>query len=124
MSYLRHPSTIFLLSIIAYWLTASIFVIEERDLWLDEGFTFLFVKSDSSVFWQLMFGNEMNMLPYYLLVRPFALVGLDAVELRYLSLVPALLTILIFFRFSASFFSRPVAIIATFFFATNPLFIR
>lgn len=122
--YWRRSSIIFLVCIVAYWLAASIFVIEERDLWLDEGFTLLFVKSSTDVFWDLVLGNEMNMLPYYIAVRPFALMGLDAVDLRYLSLVPAVATILLMYRFSAVFFSQRLALLATFFIATNPLFIR
>lgn len=124
MLYRRRSSIIFLACICAYWLAASIFVIEERDLWLDEGFTFLFVRSSTDVFWELILGNEMNMLPYYLAVRPFALLGLDAIDLRYLSLIPAAATILLVFHFSGRFFSQRLALLATYFVATNPLFIR
>ena len=122
--YRQRSAIVFLLCIFIYWLFASIFVIEERDLWLDEGFTFLFVKSSSDVFWDLILGNEMNMMPYYLAVRPFAQLGLDAIDLRYLSLIPAAATIFLVFHFSTSFFKQRLALLATYFVATNPLFIR
>ncbi|WP_405420074.1 hypothetical protein [Marinobacter flavimaris] len=117
-------STLAFAALVLYWFTGSVFVIETRDIWLDEGFTFLFVKSDAEVFRTLVLGNEMNMAPYYALVRPFAMNGLETIELRYLSMVPAFATIVALFWFCRRHFSEGVALLASFILVANPLFIR
>lgn len=124
MLHLPKRSILLFAAFAVYWLVASIFVIQVRDIWLDEGFTFLFLNSEADVFQGLILGNEMNMAPYYLLLRPFALLGIDTVELRYFSLLPAFATIVLLFWFCRRQFSEGLALFASFILIANPLFIR
>ena len=94
MLYLPQRSTLLFIVFILYCFAASICVIEGRDIGLDERFKFLFLNSEPDVFSGIVIGNEMNMAHYYLLARPFAPLGGNAIKLRYISMVPALATIL------------------------------
>lgn len=102
----------------------SLFVALNRNVWVDEAFTFSFVNAD----WQTLIGlivtEELNMAPYYIFLKALASIDNSVVTLRLFSTIPALLLLLTVYYFCRNYLSVRYSLLICLFIATNQLFIR
>lgn len=98
--------------------------LDAKSLWFDEGFSVWLARLDWSAAWQLMRGQEANMMLYYALLHLWLRLGLSEVAVRSLSTVAAVACIVPFYFLGVRVLGARYALLASFLLASNAFFIH
>lgn len=113
----RPGSAVALLSALA--LCLRLLLLGRKSLWLDEAMSFYFAQLDAASFRHLLWTRELNMAPYYLLLRQWVRLGSSESWLRLLSVLPAVLNIGVVYAIGARLWSHRVGMLAGLLLAVN-----
>jgi mannosyltransferase len=83
-----------------------------QSLWLDEAMSYHFARLDGAAFRHLLWTRELNMAPYYLLLRGWTEWGTSEAHLRLLSVIPAVLTVGVVYAIGARLWSHRAGVLA------------
>ena len=100
-------------------LCLRLLLLGRQSLWLDEAMSFHFAQLDPASFRHLLWSRELNMAPYYLLLREWLHFGSSEPWLRLLSVIPAVLTIGVVYAIGARLWSHRVGVLAGLLLAVN-----
>ncbi len=104
-------------------LGATLLLVWQRELWLDEGYTYAFISAPAGIFWSLITGSEMNMAPYYLLTAAARRLTAAPWLLRLISFALSAATLVLLYRLAIQQFGKDVAVMATALLALNHYFV-
>jgi mannosyltransferase len=111
--------TVALLSTIALSFVVRVIALGSKSVFADELASFGFAQMSWQEFWRLITSREANMALYYVLLRFWIHIHASVAFLRFLSVIPAVATVLIVYLIGKKLFSRPVALLAALLFSLN-----
>jgi mannosyltransferase len=98
--------------------------IGDKSFWVDEGFSYAFVKLDWSDLWDLLTEREANQGLYYLVLKPWLTLGENESVIRVLSASFAVATIPITYALGARLFGTRLGLVAGLLMAVNGFFVQ
>lgn len=116
--------TLLVIGIVAIGALLRLLRLGAPSFWLDEALSVAFARLPWPQFVHLMQTRELNMLPYYLVLRGWIHLGASEWTVRSLSAIFSIATLPIFYRLSSRLFGARVGLIAVFLLALNPYHIR
>jgi mannosyltransferase len=96
----------------------------EKSFWLSEAFSVAFAKLSWPDFWQIVSEREANQGLYYLLLRPWIVLGEGEAVVRSLSVIFAAATIPVIYALGARLFGQRVGLVAGLLMAVNGFFVQ
>jgi mannosyltransferase len=120
----RRRDTVLLVAIIAIGASLRMFHLGAPSFWVDEALSVEFARLSWPRFVHLMQTRELNMLPYYLLLRVWIHLGTAEWIVRSLSVVCSIATLPILYRLGVRLFSVRVGQIGVALLALHPYHIR
>ncbi len=121
---LRHRDTLLVGGIIAIGIALRILYLGAPSFWLDEALSVAFARLSWSRFAHLTVSRELNMLPYYLLLRGWIRLGTEEWIVRSLSALCSIATLPLFYRLGTRLFGARVGRIGVALLAVHPYHIR
>jgi hypothetical protein len=101
-----------------------LFRIDSESIGLDESFSVLTAASPDSRFWELVLADQARMSAYYVVLRPWLLLGDSMAWVRGLSVLFAILALPVVCAVGARLFNARAGVIAALLLAASPFFIR
>src|SRR5271165_744937 len=83
-----------------------------KSFWLDEIASVAISRRPPAFFWHFLWHDEGNMALYYVLLRPWLRLGYGEATVRFLSVIPGVLSIPIMYLLGARLFGRRVGILS------------
>lgn len=117
----RLPTAAVLAVIVGGSAVLKLWDIGGKSFWLDEAFSVVFVRAPWTAFVHELTTREANMGLYYLLLRPWLLIGSDETTVRLLSAIPAVLTIPVVYGIGARLIGPRTGLVAALLLAIDPL---
>lgn len=118
-AFLEKRTSFLLILLSGLALVCRVICLGRKSLTGDESVTYLLAKADWHKFWQEISSHELNMLPYYTLVRGWIHLGTSEFMLRLLSALFAVTTVPLLYLLARRFFGRDVALVASLLLAVN-----
>lgn len=119
-----HRDTLLVGGIIAIGAALRMLYLGAPSFWLDEALSISFAKLPWPRFAHLMVSRELNMLPYYLLLRGWIRLGTEEWVVRSLSALCSIATLPLFYRLGTRLFGARVGQIGVALLAVHPYHIR
>ena len=119
-----HRDALLLAGIIAIGGVLRLLHLGAPSFWLDEALSVAYARLPWAQFAHLMQSRELNMLPYYLILRGWLHLGAAEWVVRSLSAICSIATLPLFYALGARLFGSRVGLIAVLLLALNPYHIR
>jgi uncharacterized membrane protein len=120
----RRRDTIVVATIIAIGAALRLLYLGAPSIWLDEALSIAYARMPWPQFTHLMATRELNMLPYYLLLRAWIHLGTQEWIVRSLSVICSIATLPLFYRLGARLFGERTGQIGVALLALNPYHVR
>jgi 4-amino-4-deoxy-L-arabinose transferase-like glycosyltransferase len=120
----RRRDTLIVVGIVAVGTALRVFHLGAPSLWLDEALSIAYARLSWPQFVHLMATRELNMLPYYLLLRIWIHLGTQEWIVRSLSVICSVATLPMLYRLGARLFGERVGQISVALLAVHPYHIR
>ncbi len=91
-----------------------------KSFWIDEIASVAIARRATPVFWHFLWHDEGNMALYYVLLRPWLHFGYGEAIVRFLSVLPGVLSIAVMYVLARRLFGRETGILAAALLALNP----
>jgi uncharacterized membrane protein len=91
-----------------------------KSFWIDEIASVAIARRAAPVFWHFLWHDEGNMALYYVLLRPWLLLGYGEAVVRLLSVVPGVLSIPVMYLLGRRLFGRNTGVLAAALLALSP----
>jgi len=121
---LHSADTLYVVSVIVFGSALRFLHLGAPSFWLDEALSVAYARMPWSQFVHVMQARELNMLPYYLLLRGWIHLGTGEWIVRSLSAIFSIATLPLFYRLGARLFGRTTGLIGVVLLALNPYHIR
>ena len=117
-------NAVFLVGILALGSALRLFHLGSQSFWLDEALSVGYARLPWPQFVHLMISRELNMLPYYLLLRGWILLGTGEWVVRSLSAICSIATLPLFHRLGVRLLGTRAGLVAVTLLALHPYHIR